>query len=270
MRIDKNLTRSDLKIKPPTGLKAKELAQWNQTVDMEMQVDIKGEKKMLTGQALKKWKYQKYIKDYLRCIASVDDNVGRPLDFLERAGLKENTIVIYTSDQGFFLGNHDWFDKRFMYEESLRMPFLIRYPAKIKAGTTQSDMILNVDFAPTFLEYAGLPIPSEIQGRSFVSLLKGEHPKGWRKSMYYRYYHYPGDHQVQQHYGVRTERYKLIYFHRINQWELYDLRKDPHELKNVYAETAYAATLKELTAELENLRKDLDDHDQYVDGPPNP
>jgi arylsulfatase A-like enzyme len=270
MRIDRNLTRSDLKIKPPPGLKPKELAEWNQKVDMEMEVDVKGEKKTLTGQPLKKWKYQKYIKDYLRCIASVDDNVGRLLDYLGQAGLKENTIVIYTSDQGFFLGDHDWFDKRFMYEESLRMPFLIRYPGKIKARATESDMILNVDFAPTFLEYAGLSVPSEIQGRSFVSLLKGEHPKDWRKKMYYRYYHYPGDHQVQQHYGVRTERYKLIYFHRINQWELYDLQKDPHELNNVYAVPAYAATVKELTAELEHLRTELNDHDQYVDGPPNP
>jgi arylsulfatase A-like enzyme len=270
MRIDKNLTRSDLKIKPPPGLKPKELTQWNQTVDMEMEVDIEGEKKTLTGQELKKWKYQKYIKDYLRCIASVDDNVGRLLDYLEQAGLKENTIVIYTSDQGFFLGDHDWFDKRFMYEESLRMPFLIRYPGRIKAGTTEKDMILNVDFAPTFLENAGVPIPTEIQGRSFVSLLNGKHPKDWRKAMYYRYYHYPGDHQVQQHYGVRTERYKLIFFHRINQWELYDLRKDPHELNNVYADPAYAGTVKELKGELERQRKELNDHDQYVDGPPNP
>jgi arylsulfatase A-like enzyme len=270
MRIDKNLNRTDLKIKPPPGLKGKELTAWNQKVDIEMEAEVKGEKKTLTGQELKKWKYQKYIKDYLRCIASVDDNVGRLLDYLDQAGLKENTIVIYTSDQGFFLGDHDWFDKRFMYEESLRMPFLIRYPGKIKAGTTQSDMILNVDFAPTILEYAGLPIPSEIQGRSFVLLLNGKQPKDWRKAMYYRYYHYPGDHQVQQHYGVRTERYKLIFFHRINAWELYDLQKDPHELNNVYAEPAYAATVKELKSELERLRKELKDHDQYVDGPPNP
>ncbi len=270
MRIDRNLNRTDLKIKPPPGLKPKEITQWNQTVDKEMEVTINGEKKTLTGQELKKWKYQKFIKDYLRCIASVDENVGRLLDYLDQAGLKENTIVIYTSDQGFFLGDHDWFDKRFMYEESLRMPFLIRYPGKIKPHTTNAEMILNVDFAPTFLEYAGLPIPSEIQGRSFVSLLDGKQPKDWRKTMYYRYYHYPGDHQVQQHYGVRTDRYKLIYFHRINQWELYDLQKDPDELNNVYAEPAYAGTVKKLKAELERLRKELNDHDQYVEGPPNP
>lgn len=268
MRIDKNLTRSDLKISAPQGLKGKELTEWNQKVDPEMEVAVNGEKKLLKGQALKKWKYQKYIKDYLRCIASVDDNVGRLLDYLEKEGLKENTIVIYTSDQGFFLGDHDCFDKRFMYEESLRMPFLIRYPRKIKAGTTNDRMILNVDFAPTFLEYAGLPIPSDIQGRSFVSLLKGQSPKDWRTSMYYRYYHYPGDHQVQQHYGVRTDRYKLIYFHRLDQWELFDLQKDPHELSNVYADASYSGTVQELKAELQRLRKQLDDHDQYVDGPP--
>src|SRR5436190_5960087 len=212
MRIDKNLTRSDLKVAPPAGLKGKALAEWEQAVDMEMEVMINGQKKTLSGQALKKWKYQKYIKDYLRCIASVDDNVGRLLDFLDSEGLKKNTIVIYTSDQGFFLGDHDWFDKRFMYEESLRMPFIIRYPEKIKPGTVNNDMILNVDFAPTWLQYAGIPIPSEIQGRSFVPLLGGQHPSDWRKTMYYRYYHYPQDHRVQQHYGVRTERDKLIYF----------------------------------------------------------
>jgi arylsulfatase A-like enzyme len=268
MRIDRNLNRTDLKVPPPPGLKGKELAQWRQTVDMEMEVTVHGEKKKLTGQELKKWKYQKYIKDYLRCIASVDDNVGRLLDYLDQAGLTENTIVIYTSDQGFFLGDHDWFDKRFMYEESLRMPFLIRYPKKIKPGTVNQDMILNVDFAPTWLDYAGLPIPSEIQGRSFRPLLEGKHPRDWRKTMYYRYYHYPQDHRVQQHYGVRNDRYKLIYYHRINQWELFDLKKDPHELNNVYADPSYAGTIKELKREMESLRKELNDHDQYVNGPP--
>ena len=268
MRIDKNLNRTDLKVTPPPDLKGKELQQWKQTVDMAMQVDVGGKKKTLRGAELKHWKYEKYIKDYLRCIASVDDNVGRLLDFLDKEGLKENTIVIYTSDQGFFLGDHDWFDKRFMYEESLRMPFLIRYPGHIKPGTVSDGMILNVDFAPTFLQYAGQPIPKEIQGRSFVPLLEGNKPSDWRTSMYYRYYHYPQDHRVQQHYGVRTDRYKLIYYHRINQWELFDLKKDPHELNNIYADPSYASTLKDLKAEMARLRTELDDHDQYVDGPP--
>jgi arylsulfatase A-like enzyme len=238
MRIDRDLTPADLKQQPPAGLS-----------------DV----------ALKKWKYERYIKDYLRCIASVDDNVGRLLDYLKAAGLAENTIVIYTSDQGFFLGDHDWFDKRFMYEESLRMPFLIRYPGKIKANSVNSDMILNVDFAPTFLEYAGLPIPKEIQGRSIVPLLDGKAPKDWRTSMYYRYYHYPADHRVQPHYGVRNERYKLIYYNKINEWELFDLKNDPNELMSVYDDPGYAGTLRELKAELARLRKDLDDHDQYQD-----
>ena len=148
------------------------------------------------------------------------------------------------------------------------MPFLIRYPKKIKPGTVSDGMILNVDFAPTWLQYAGLPIPSEIQGRSFAPLLEGKHPGDWRTTMYYRYYHYPQDHRVQQHYGVRNERYKLIYFHRIDQWELFDLKKDPHELNNIYADPAYAGTVKELKREMERLRKELNDHDQYVDGPP--
>ena len=269
MRIDKNLTRNDLKVRPPAELKGKELAAWNQKVDLEMEVTINGHQQKLNGQALKQWKYQRYIKDYLRCIASVDDNVGRLLAYLDQEGLTDNTIVIYTSDQGFFLGDHDWFDKRFMYEESLRMPFLIRYPGKIKPHTVSDEIILNVDFAPTFLEYTGLPIPVEIQGRSFEPILSGKPPKDWRKSMYYRYYHYPGDHQVQQHYGVRTDRFKLIFFHRLNQWELFDLAEDPHELNNVYAAPAYAHTVKQLKSELERLRQQLNDHDQYVDGPPN-
>ena len=268
MRIDRNLNRLDLKVPAPADLKGQQLTAWNQTVDTQMEVDVKGERQTLTGQALKKWKYQKFIKDYLACVASIDDNVGRLLDFLDQNGLSQNTIVIYTSDQGFFLGDHDWFDKRFMYEESLRMPFLIRYPGRIKPGTVNEGMILNVDFAPTFLEYGGLPIPADIQGRSFVPLLNGKRPKDWRTTMYYRYYHYPGDHQVQQHYGVRNQRYKLIYFHRIDQWELYDLKKDPHELNNLYSDPKYSSTVQKLKSEMARLRRELDDHDQYVDGPP--
>ncbi|EEF61033.1 sulfatase family protein [Pedosphaera parvula] len=241
MRIDRDLTPKDLKQAPPPGL---------------------------AGEALKKWKYQRYIKDYLRCIASVDDNVGRLLKFLDDSGLAENTIVIYTSDQGFFLGDHNWFDKRFMYEESLRMPFIVRYPNHIKPATVNKDMILNVDFAPTFLQCAGLEVPKEIQGRSILPLLQGKAPKDWRTSMYYRYYHYPADHRVQPHYGVRSERYKLIYFNKINEWEFYDLKRDPHELKNVYADPAYAKEVQRAKAEMERLRKELNDHDQYADHPP--
>ena len=265
MRIDHHLTRNDLKIPPPSGLAGGQLNQWRGGVDTELEVTVNGEKKKLTGEALKKWKYQRYIKDYLRCIASVDENVGRLLDYLDQAGLRDNTIVIYTSDQGFFLGDHNWFDKRFMYEESIRMPFLIRYPGKVKPGSVHDAMILNVDFAPTFLEYAGLSAPADLQGRSLVPLFGGGQPKDWRTGWYYRYYHYPADHRVQPHYGMRTDRYKLIYFNRLKQWELFDLKNDPHELKNVYADPAYIDTGNELKAEMARLRKELDDHDQLQD-----
>jgi arylsulfatase A-like enzyme len=241
MRIDRDLTRTDVKQEPPAGLSAAEL---------------------------KKWKYQRYMQDYLACIASVDDNVGRLLDYLDRKGLAQNTIVIYTSDQGFFLGDHNWFDKRFMYEESLRMPFLVRWPAQIKPGTVSKGMVLNVDFAPTLIAAARLNVPDDVQGRSFLPLLRGESPKDWRTSMYYRYYHYPQHHRVQPHFGVRTERYKLVYFNKIDQWELFDLQSDPHELKNIYADPAQAETVKRLKAELLRLKKELKDEDQFAQNMP--
>jgi arylsulfatase A-like enzyme len=239
MRIDRDLTPGDLKKrKPPEGLSAKDL---------------------------KKWKYQWYMRDYLACVASVDDNVGRLLDYLDKHDLAKNTIIIYTSDQGFFLGDHNWFDKRFMYEESLRMPFVVRWPAAIKAGSVNDKMILNVDFAETFLDAAGEKVPTDMQGRSFLPLLKGETPKDWRTSMYYRYYHYPMHHKVQPHIGVRTDKFKLIYFNKIDQWELYDLEKDPVEMKNVVAEPAYAESVKKLKEEMYRLKKELKDEDQFAD-----
>jgi arylsulfatase A-like enzyme len=234
--IDADLNDSDLKMKPPEGL---------------------------SGQALKKWKYQRYMRDYLACVQSVDDNVGRFLDWLDKNGLAENTIVIYTSDQGFFLGEHNMYDKRFMYEESLRMPFLIRWPGKIKPGSVSKRMILNIDFAPTLLEAAGVKVPSDMQGRSFLPLLEGKTPPRWRTAMYYRYYH-PGHHNVAAHYGIRTERYKLIYFNKLDQWELYDLRKDPLEIRNVYNDPAYAKIVEALKKELQRLKKEVKDDDQFV------
>jgi len=265
MRIDRDLTRNDLKLTPPADLKGTNLAAWRGGTDTEIEVVENGKTNKLSGPALKKWKYQRYIKDYLRCVASVDDNVGRLLDYLDQTGLATNTIVIYTSDQGFFLGDHDWFDKRFMYEESIRMPFLVRYPPAIKPGSVNDAMILNVDFAATFLEFAGLPVPTDVQGRSLKSLFSGKTPENWRKSWYYRYYHYPADHRVQPHYGVRTERHKLIYFNRINQWELFDLKTDPHELKNIYSDSENAKLVAELKSEMTRLRKELDDRDQLAD-----
>lgn len=241
MRIDRDLTPTDYKKPLPEGLS-------------ELQI--------------KQWKYQRYMQDYLACVASIDENVGRLLDYLDAEGLAENTIVIYTSDQGFFLGDHNWYDKRFMYEESLRMPFLMRWPARIKPGTVSEGMILNVDFAPTLLAAAGLRVPADMQGRSFLPLLSGQTPKDWRTSMYYRYYHYPQHHRVQPHYGLRTTRYKLIYFNKLDQWELFDLQKDPRELKNVYGDPAYAETLKQLKDELYRLKKELKDEDQFAEGAP--
>ncbi|MDQ3652508.1 MAG: sulfatase [Acidobacteriota bacterium] len=238
MRIDRDLQPTDYKLTPPEGLSATEL---------------------------KKWKYQRIMRDYLACVASVDDNVGRLLDYLDGSGLAKNTIVIYTSDQGFFLGDHNWFDKRFMYEESLRMPFLIRWPNQIKPGTVNDGMILNVDFAPMLLEAAGLPVPTDMQGRSFLPLLRGQKTKDWRTSMYYRYYHYPQHHRVQPHYGVRNHRYKLIYFNKLNQWELFDLRNDPHELKNLYSDPRYPSVMKKLKSEMYRLKKALKDVNQFED-----
>ncbi|GMQ94612.1 MAG: sulfatase [Acidimicrobiia bacterium] len=219
------------------------------------------------------WRYQDFIKDYLRCIASIDDNVGRILDYLEENGLAENTIIVYTSDQGFFLGDHGWFDKRFMYEESLTMPLLIRYPGRIAAGTVCSDFVLNVDFAPTFLELAGIAVPSEMQGSSFLPLLGGETAHGWQTSMYYRYWmHRDGAHNIWAHYGVRTHDHKLIYFYNdpMDQpgafgpvdppsWELYDLSADPFEINNVYGDPEYADVELELKEELARLQLGLGD-----------
>jgi arylsulfatase A-like enzyme len=215
------------------------------------------------------------MQDYLATIQSVDDNVGRLLAFLDTDGLSKNTIVIYTSDQGFFLGDHGLFDKRFMYEESLRMPFLIRWPGVIKPGTRDDTMALNVDFAPTFLDAARLPVPAEMQGRSLVPVLRGRVPIDWRTSMYYRYYHDPGDHNTRAHYGVRTRTHKLIYFWKKDQWELFDLVNDPFELHNLYGEPGHEPLTATLKAELLRLKQAVRDEDQFateqlpngVDGP---
>lgn len=211
------------------------------------------------------WKFNRYIKDYLRTIQSVDDGVGEMLDYLDQEGLTENTIVVYTSDQGFYLGEHGWFDKRFMYEESLRTPLLMRYPKEIKAGAVIDKMVQNLDFAPTFLDYAGLSKPEALQGESFRDIVNQKSDQ-WRDAIYYTYYEYPSVHMVKRHYGVRTDRYKLIHFYYdIDEWELYDLEKDPSEMYNVYNHTDYAKIQKELHQKLDELRTyygDSDDLDQ--------
>ena len=209
----------------------------------------------LTAKEETVWRYQQYIKDYLRCIASVDDNIGRFLKFLDDEGLAENTVVIYTSDQGFYLGDHNWFDKRFMYEHSLRMPFLVRYPGHIKPASVSDDICVNIDFAPTFLDYAKLPAAMDMDGTSMRGVLEGKPPANWRTSMYYHYYEYPGAHAVKRHFGVRNKRYKLIhYYHDIDAWELFDLEKDPNEMKSVYGDPAYAKVQAEMLTELKRLQ----------------
>ena len=205
-------------------------------------------------------KYQRYMQDYLGTIASVDDNVGRVLDYLDEEKLADNTIVIYTSDQGFYLGEHGWFDKRFMYNESFKTPLLIKWPNKITAGTTEDEMVQNLDFAQTFLEIAGVEAPKDMQGESLVPLLAGKKEAWDRDAVYYHYYEYPGEHAVKRHYGIATKEYKLIHFyHDVNEWELYDSKKDPNEVNNVYNDPNYAEVAKEMTQKLKDVRKKYKD-----------
>jgi N-acetylglucosamine-6-sulfatase len=213
----------------------------------------------LEGRDRVSYYYQRYIKDYLRCVASVDDSVGRILDHLDATGLAENTLVIYCSDQGFYLGEHGWYDKRWMYEESLRMPFLVRWPAGIDPGTRVEQMIQNLDYAPTFLELARVEPPPDLQGESLVDLMGGGEPADWRSSIYYHYYEFPQPHRVAPHYGVRTERYKLVYYYETAEWEMFDLETDPAEMRNVYDDPAHASTVADLKRELRRLRVEYAD-----------
>jgi arylsulfatase A-like enzyme len=215
----------------------------------------------LEGEELAIWKFNRYIKDYLRTIKSVDDGVGEVLDFLDENGLTENTIVVYTSDQGFYLGEHGWFDKRFMYEESFRTPLLVRYPKEIKPGTQIDELVQNLDLAPTFLDYAGVAIPEEMQGISFRELVSGDTDQ-WRDAVYYTYYEYPSVHMVKRHYGIATERYKLIHFYYdVDEWELYDLEKDPHEMNSVYDDPEYADVQEMMHRRLKDIREFYGDSD---------
>jgi arylsulfatase A-like enzyme len=263
--IARDLNNRDLKIElPVSSLTA--IAQWNKTVPMEL--DVEGQK--LTGDAFVRWKYQRYMQDYLACVQGVDDQVGRVLDYLDRTGLAKNTVVIYTSDNGFFLGDHGLFDKRFMYEPSLRVPLLVRWPAVTKPGTVSDRIVLNNDYAETFLDMAGAPIPADMQGRSLAPLLRGESPSDWRTAFYYRYYHDPGDHNTRAHYGLRTATHKLIYFWKKDQWECFDLANDPNELHNLADDPASVELVARLKAELLRAKKEAKDDDQFADKqPPN-
>jgi len=263
-RIAADLTRRDLKLEPPPGLAGRELTEGLAVKPEEVAIEVDGIKRPFNGDALARWKYQRFMQDYLACIQAIDDNVARLLDFLAESGLERNTIVVYTSDQGFFLGDHGLFDKRFMYEDSLKTPLIMRWPEAVKPGSTTEAMALNVDLAPTFLEAAGLPVPGDMQGRSLLPILRGQVPAGWRTSMYYRYYHDPGDHNTRAHYGVRTQTHKLIYYWTKDQWELFDLVEDPLELHNLYGRPGQEQLTAELKAELGRLRKELHDDDRFA------
>jgi arylsulfatase A-like enzyme len=252
MTVAKHLNDADLKLTPPKNLTPEQLVAWNKAYEPKNRAFREAN---LTGKPLVQWKYQRYIKDYLRCVASVDENVGRLLNYLDETGLADNTIVIYSSDQGFYLGDHGWFDKRFMYEESFRMPLMVRWPGKTRPGSISTDLVSNLDFAETFLEMAAAEIPAEMQGRSLVPLLSGKTPADWRKSLYYHYYEFPAVHMVRRHYGARTDRYKLMHFYNVDEWELYDLEKDPHELHNRFDDPQYKATVAELKSEIAALQE---------------
>jgi len=252
------LCRRDMKMKRPEGLEGEEALKWDFYGTGKNQIVKPDSMSMEQG---RKWRYQVFIKDYLACVKSVDDNIGRVLDFLKKSGLADNTIIILTSDQGFYLGDHGFFDKRFIYEESLRMPFIIKYPGVTKPKSVNTDIISNIDFAPTLLDLANIKSKTKMQGKSFASMLAGKTPKDWRQSMYYHYYEYPFWHHVQPHYGIRTQRYTLAHFYyNIDKWELYDLQKDPEQLHNVIDDPIYADVIRSLKLQLKQLQKEYDDN----------
>lgn len=217
----------------------------------------------LEGHALAEFKYQRYMRDYAKVLKTLDDNVGRTLDYLRESGLLDSTLVVYTSDQGFYMGEHGWFDKRFMYEESYSTPLVMRLPDGLRARGDIKELVQNIDYGPTFLDIAGAQIPKDIQGVSLLPLLEGKHPKSWRQSLYYHYYEYPAEHSVKRHYGVSTsDGWKLIHFYNdINTWELYDLNKDPSELHNIYGKPGTEKVTRRLMKELIKLQKQYDDQD---------
>jgi arylsulfatase A-like enzyme len=264
--IARHLTNRDLKREPPAGLEGKERQRWLLAAPESIEV----EGRTLTGDDLVRWKYQRFMQDYLACVQGVDDNVGKLLDFLDEAGLADDTIVIYSTDNGWYLGDLGLYDKRFMYEPGLRVPLLARGPG-IAKGIAPDAFVANIDLAPTFLDLAGLPIPDSMQGRSLVPLLRGEAPAGWRRSVYYRYYHDPGHHNTRAHYGVRTATHKLIHYWKKDAWELFDLVTDPHEQHNLLFDATeakspgVATTFAALRAEIGRLQREYEDDGLYAD-----
>ena len=256
MTLAKTFNLLDAKLTRPPSLNAEQAKEWDKYYGPRNEAFQKANPQ---GKDLVRWRYNRYLHDYLGCVKAVDEGVGRVLDYLDKEGLAENTIVVYSSDQGFYLGEHGWFDKRWIFEESLRTPMLVRWPGVTKPGSTNADLVSNLDFAPTFLEVAGVPLPADVHGKSLTPVLKGQTPADWRKSFYYHYYEYPGPHDVRRHYGVVTDRYKLVHFYEpgVDYWELFDLKTDPKELTSVHDKSEYAAARKDLEAELARLRAEL-------------
>ena len=256
MTIARTMTPKDLKLTPPAGLNPDQRKSWDAYYEPRNAAFRAGK---LEGKDLVRWKYQRYMHDYLGCVKAVDEGVGRLLKYLDDEGLADDTIVVYASDQGFYLGEHGWFDKRWIFEESLKTPFVVRWPGVAKAGLVDDHLVSNLDFAETFLDAAGLAVPADMQGRSLVPLLKGQTPADWRTSFYYQYYEYPVPHHVRPHHGVVTDRYKLLHVDAPDAegWELFDLRADPRELRDVFRDPAYAETAAALQKEVARLREVL-------------
>ena len=249
--------RRDMKLTAPDSLKNGERRRWELFGAKRGEVVIPDG---MSDEEARKWRYQTYIKDYLACVKSVDDNIGRVLDFLDQNGMADNTVIVLTSDQGFYLGDHGFFDKRFIYEESLRMPFIVRYPKQVKPGTKNEAIIGNIDFAPTMLDIAGIKTNHEMQGKSFAPMLTGKTVANWRDALYYHYYEFPFWHHVQPHYGLRTDRYTLAHFYyNIDEWELYDNQKDPEQLHNVANDPDYKSIKDSLKMKLKDLMVEYKD-----------
>ncbi|WDE98752.1 sulfatase [Lentisphaera profundi] len=255
MMIKGSMNPGDLKLTPPKYLDGEDLANWHKAYDQE---NADFAKANLQGKELRSWNYQRYIRDYVRCVQSIDDSIGEVLQYLDDQGLAENTLVIYSSDQGFFLGEHGWFDKRFMYEEALRTPLLMRWPKTIKGGSVNTEIVSNLDFAQTFLEIAGTPSPKEMQGASLLPFMKGLKVDQWRESFYYHYYGYPDWHLVQKHCGVTDGRYKLIHFYTTDEWELYDMEKDPGENLNRAKDPEFKSILDNMKKKLKQQQVELE------------
>ena len=259
MTVANHMSPVDLMLMPPGYLTDEQRAAWQAAFGEENEAFREAD---LRGRERERWHYQRYIKDYLRCVQGIDDGLGEVLAYLDEAGLAEDTIVIYSSDQGFFLGDHGWYDKRFMYEESLRTPFIVRWPGVVEPGSVDGHLTQNIDVAQTFLEMAGVEAPEEterMQGRSLVPLMRGQEPGDWRDAIYYHYYDFPAVHAVRKHYGVRDERYKLINYYDMGEWELFDLEEDPDELHNVYDDPAYADVVKRMKQRMRELQQQYGD-----------